>query len=216
MKATTFLFLAGCASTNAFITPTLPTSRTSSTMKMALGPLAQDMVGSDLEWPEFDPVGFTNTQNQAQIDWYRAAELKHGRVAMLASLGQIFQSFFHLPDPVFNQSGNPITALNQVYNERPLAFAQILLAIFACEALGAFQQAKPGAEPGNLGWDPLNLRADNPELWEKTQLRELKNGRLAMMAIAGMLVQEQLTGYGVIEQWNAGAINPFGDGKGAF
>ena len=133
MKATTFLFLAGCASTNAFITPTLPTSRTSSTMKMALGPLAQDMVGSDLEWPEFDPVGFTNTQNQAQIDWYRAAELKHGRVAMLASLGQIFQSFFHLPDPVFNQSGNPITALNQVYNERPLAFAQILLAIFACE-----------------------------------------------------------------------------------
>ena len=60
------------------------------------------------------------------------------------------------------------------------------------------------------------MRSDNPELWEKTQLRELKNGRLAMMAIAGMLVQEQLTGYGVIEQWNAGAINPFGDGKGAF
>merc|ERR1712023_189906 len=88
-----------------------------------------------------DPVGFTNTQNQAQIDWYRAA------------------------------------ALNQVYNERPLAFAQILLAIFACEALGAFQQAKPGAEPGNLGWDPLNLRADNPELWEKTQLRESSGGK---------------------------------------
>lgn len=69
---------------------------------------------------------------------------------------------------------------------------------------------------GDLGWDPLNLKSGDPEIYERVQLRELKNGRLAMIAIAGMLVQENLTGYGVIEQWTKGAINPFGDGKGFF
>lgn len=34
---------------------------------------------------------------------YRAAELKHGRIAMLAALGQIFQYYVQLGDPVFNQ-----------------------------------------------------------------------------------------------------------------
>lgn len=31
-----------------------------------------------------------------------------------------------------------------------------------------------------------------------------------------MLVQENLTGEGVIEQWIKGDINPFGDGRGFF
>ena len=34
---------------------------------------------------------------------YRAAELKHGRIAMLAALGQITQYYVRLGDPVFNQ-----------------------------------------------------------------------------------------------------------------
>ena len=34
---------------------------------------------------------------------YRAAELKHGRIAMLAALGQITQYYVRLGDPVFSQ-----------------------------------------------------------------------------------------------------------------
>jgi Chlorophyll A-B binding protein len=60
------------------------------------------------------------------------------------------------------------------------------------------------------GWDPLNLRPNDPETWEKVQTRELKNGRLAMLAIAAFLVQENLTGQGPIEQLVAGHISPFG------
>ena len=81
---------------------------------MKLGPGGDGLVGSDLELPEWDPLGFTNNQNQETIDWYRAAELKHGRVSMLAALGYIFQSFYHLPDPVFSQSAKPWEALQQV------------------------------------------------------------------------------------------------------
>ena len=37
-----------------------------------------------------------------------------------------------------------------------------------------------------------------------------------MLAIAGMLYTEYLTGNGVLEAWKIGAVNPFNDGVGAF
>lgn len=75
---------------------------------------------------------------------------------------------------------------------------------------------KDGAAPGDLGFDPLNLRPSDSEAWEKVQLRELKNGRLAMLASAGMLYTEFLTGNGVLEAYKIGAVSPFGDGLGIF
>lgn len=70
---------------------------------MKLQGAAQGLVGSDIEWPEFDPWGFTKDVSEEKVNWYRAAELKHGRIAMLAALGQIFQYYVRLNDPVFNQ-----------------------------------------------------------------------------------------------------------------
>ena len=75
---------------------------------------------------------------------------------------------------------------------------------------------KEGQAPGDLGFDPLNLRPTDPETWEKVQLRELKNGRLAMLAIAGSLYTESLTGNGFLEAWKINAISPFNDGQGIF
>lgn len=178
-------------------------------VKMALADGAQEIVGSDIEYPEFDPLGFTKNATPEQLTWYRMAELKHGRVCMLASLGQIVQYFHH---PVFPEGVNgdkPFAALNTMLTERPLAAAQIILAIFACEALGQFNQVKEGQEAGDLAFDPLGLKPSDPELLEKVQLRELKNGRLAMLAASGMLLQEFQSGTGVLEAWKIGAINPF-------
>ena len=57
---------------------------------------------------------------------------------------------------------------------------------------------------------------DDEEEFTKLQLKELKNGRLAMMAIMGQLIQEGLTKQGPIEQLLVGHISPFGDGQGFF
>ena len=43
---------------------------------------------------------------------------------------------------------------------------------------------------GNLGFDPLNLAPEDPDKYLRLQNKELSNGRLAMIAIAGMVAQE--------------------------
>ena len=182
---------------------------------MKLEGAGKDLVGSDIEFPEFDPAGFTKNADEEKMFWYRCAELKHGRVAMLATLGIISQYYIQLPDAVFSQGDKPFGALQQVLSDRPLAAAQILLAIFAVEALGQQRQTQTN-EPGNVGFDPLGSRPEDPDMWRKVQLRELKNGRLAMLGIAGMLYTEFLTGIGPLEAWKVGAVNPFGDGLGIF
>ena len=44
------------------------------------------------------------------------------------------------------------------------------------------------------GFDPLGLKPTNPLELKEMQTKELNNGRLAMIAIAGMVVQEIATG----------------------
>merc|ERR1712100_476647 len=43
----------------------------------------------------FDPLGFSTTVDAGKLLFYREVELKHGRVAMLASLGIVVGENFH-------------------------------------------------------------------------------------------------------------------------
>jgi len=159
----------------------------------------------------FDPLGFS--KNEENLYRYRAVELKHGRVAMLACLGTLVQTFVQLPDPVFNNP-RPLAALAQVWEQRPLAAIQIALVVGALE-LSVFRQDSQDA-PGQLNNFGAAFIPDDEEEFAKLQLKELKNGRLAMMAIIGQFVQEKLTGQGPIEQLLVGHASPFGDGQGYF
>lgn len=175
---------------------------------------AEGLVGSDVETSGiFDPLGLAKGKDEETLGWYRAAELKHGRVCMLASVGYIVQGFFHLPDGPFEAS-KPVDALIKVSTERPLAALQIGIAIAALEVLGASIQKY--TEPGDLKFDPFGIKPEDPEELAELQLKELKNGRLAMISTAGLAVQEYLTGQGAVEQLTSGHFSPFGDGQGAF
>merc|ERR1712232_1264631 len=44
--------------------------------------------------------------------------------------------------------------------------------------------------PGDLGFDPLGFKPKSPEAFRDMQTRELQNGRLAMLGVAGMCSQE--------------------------
>merc|ERR1711972_1184732 len=45
----------------------------------------------------FDPLGFSKVGDEAGFKNLRTAELKHGRVAMMASVGAVFQHYVQFP-----------------------------------------------------------------------------------------------------------------------
>merc|ERR1719491_2872809 len=180
---------------------------------------AADAVGrSDDSWVDvfdpnglgyFDPTGFTIGKTEKQVLAYREAELKHGRLSMLAALGFVVQEKFH---PLFGGDIDTPSAYalldDRIWDKVPVAgFAAILTSIFLLEAvssLSVFANQGRGLPddytPGDvfkpLGgtFDPLGLAPSDPVEFEVMQTKELNNGRLAMLAILGMFLQEIKTG----------------------
>jgi hypothetical protein len=84
------LVLALASSAAAFA----PTSQKSSSALRAV----EDMAGSTMPFKAFDPLGLATLGSDTTLAWFRAAELKHARVAMLATTGYIVQaSGIHFP-----------------------------------------------------------------------------------------------------------------------
>ena len=52
----------------------------------------------------------------------------------------------------------------------------------------------PAQLPGDLGFDPLGLKPTNDKDLKNIATKELNNGRLAMIGIAGMVAQELVSG----------------------
>ena len=57
-----------------------------------------DMAGFTAPFKGYDPLGLADLGSDETLAWFRAAELKHSRVAMLATSGYLFQAAgFHFP-----------------------------------------------------------------------------------------------------------------------
>mmetsp|Transcript_49045 Transcript_49045/g.76495 ORF Transcript_49045/g.76495 Transcript_49045/m.76495 type:complete len:236 (-) Transcript_49045:49-756(-) len=147
----------------------------------------------------FDPLGFTNF---VDLRWAREAEIKHGRVAMLAATGMIVQDLVVIPGFDVEFNGAAMMKLHDLAVKQG-AMQQLLLWIGLLEILTgipAIIQTLKGSErqPGDFGFDPLGC-AKNPDAFARRQLVELKNGRLAMIAVGGMVHHYLLVGRGPIE-----------------
>jgi hypothetical protein len=62
------------------------------------------------------------------------------------------------------------------------------------------KNAGPNYVAGDLGFDPFGVYPKEKEGQEWMQLAEIKNGRLAMIAIFAFAVQEFVTKMGVVDQ----------------
>jgi len=146
----------------------------------------------------WDPAGFSNDAGD-KIFAYRRAELKHGRICMLGSLGLIVQEKFH---PFFDAWGDG-PWVNSVANHfAPTAGKNFWPAFWIMAAgheLATAVADYDGKDVGDYGFDPLNLKPEDPEELVALQNKELNNGRLAMFAMEGAIVQEILTGKSVFD-----------------
>jgi len=147
----------------------------------------------------FDPLGFSNWLD---LRWAREAEIKHGRVAMLAATGMIVQDVYKFPGVQKTFGDAAMMKLHNLAVDQG-AMQQLLLWIGLLEILTgipAIIQTLKGSErqPGDFGFDPLGCGA-NPDTLARRQLTELKNGRLAMIAVGGMVHHYLLVGRGPIE-----------------
>lgn len=155
----------------------------------------------------FDPLGFTDGIDETEFQKLRVAELKHGRVAMLACLGYIVPYFAKLPGSLdlagdtFADVPNGLAALQAL---PPLGIAQIFLLAGALE-LGPFKERESNdgtfVAPGDYNFDPLDVLTKaaagsqfetGAEVKARKQAIELANGRLAMMGAAGFIVGDLL------------------------
>jgi hypothetical protein len=149
----------------------------------------------------FDPLDFCGEATEGKIKFYREVELKHGRVAMLASLGFLVGENFH---PLF---GGGIDVPSYIaFQETPLQtfWPAVILFISILEVFSVFSFNTPlGGEPwtirsdyenGDLGFDPLGLKPTDPAEFKEMATKELNNGRLAMIGMAGMVAQELVSG----------------------
>jgi hypothetical protein len=188
----------------------------SKTSCSSLKAFAEDLPGALAPVGFFDPLGFAEKADANTLKRYREAELTHGRVAMLAVLGFLVGEKVEGSSFLFDAqvSGPAITHIPQV----PEGFwALLLLSIGAAEQYRAEKGwvdpsevpvdqpglLRPEYIPGDLGFDPLGLKPEDPEEFKVMQTKELQNGRLAMLAAAGFLAQEAVDGKGIVEHLQA-------------
>jgi len=174
------------------------------------GPKVLEGTGGPFPEDCWDPAGLTKGKDDETLRYYRAAELKHGRVAMVACLGWFHTAAGWHPigdGAVRSQiSDDPLIAAQQL----PVAgWLQIFFTIMSLEWLTTFICKAPEEKPWDvLGVSDLIADEEYPE-WKNQKMRELNNGRLAMVAIIGLIAQDAYTGQFFGEIQNICAVRWF-------
>lgn len=145
----------------------------------------------------FDPLRISD---YFPMDYLRESELKHGRICMLAWLGFVAVDMGVRVYPVPEGWGGLTAATAHDTTVASGALGQVLLFTSLLEMLsyiGVSQMLQgSGRAPGDFGFDPLSLYPKTEDKQKEMQLKEIKNGRLAMLAFGGVVTQSVLTGHG--------------------
>jgi len=162
--------------------------------------LSMMVEGASAPFGFWDPAGLSKLGTPATQAWFKAAELKHSRVAMAATVGWIVNEAGIVFDGniatgvPFSSLGKGVQAWENVPDAGKL---QIILAAGAIEFASEAKQphymrgGRPGQTAGPFGlrlWDPLNYNGGMDEETKATKRQmEVNNGRLAMIGAASFV-----------------------------
>jgi len=157
----------------------------------------------------FDPLRLA--KNREELFYFREAEIKHARLAMLAAVGWPLSELWDRKiaiyldlSPMLDASDRVPSLLNGGLDRVSPKFWGFCLGLSAAIDLYGIQRSRsdiPGYIPGDLEFDPLGFYRDKGEEEKRRlQLAEIKHGRLAMMAVVGYAVQEAVKREGVVDE----------------
>jgi len=215
----------GSARTSVVTHATSPNPRKTPDSALAY---AESLPGITDPFPDiFDPANLIaradgGVRPVEEIKRWREAEITHGRVSMLAALGFLvgeqlenFPIFLNVDGHV---TGPAINHFQQVEARGAIFWEPVLLGIALCESYRVsvgwanpvseqFNTLRDDYSPGELGFDPLGL-LNNASEEDKLDLqnKELNNGRLAMIGIAGFVAQELVDGQTILGHFGDSSV----------
>ena len=154
----------------------------------------------------FDPLGFAKSESDLMN--YREAEVKHARLAMLAAAGWPLSELFDkkialaLGSEPLLEGGNRVPSLlnGGLGKISPAYWVGCIGLAAIIDIFGTLRMKgdKEGYLPGDFG---LRLGYPSDEAGQnRMQLSEIKNGRLAMIAVFGFAIQEFVSKQGVVDE----------------
>ena len=147
----------------------------------------------------FDPLGLSENKEPIEFKKIQESELKHSRVAMLASLGLLVQDRFH---PLFGLGdkmiGEPIYHFQIVASQYPLFVPLVIASIGLIEGFNIYKgweivspdkiaNLREDYVVGDLGLNPFQF---TEEQFYDMRTKELNHGRLAMIATLILVLQQ--------------------------
>jgi len=150
------------------------------------------------------PPQWEDVEGLPTLYWMREAELKHGRVAMLAWTGWLAADGafgpvpFRFPGAVYHDVSSSFEAHDVMVSQGSLGFMLFAIAFieFCTSAvLVEVGKGESDREAGDFKLDPLQfLKGKSKEEVDTMKLKELQNGRAAMLAFSGVVTQAALGG----------------------
>jgi hypothetical protein len=155
------------------------------------------------------PFGFAGS-DKATLMNMREAELKHCRLAMLAVVGWPLAELFDKPiadaaglPTALTKSGASPSFLNGGLENIDIAYwvaVAALAGIVELENMKVKDEKGKAYVAGDCGFDPIGFLPTDKAGQMEMMTKELKHGRIAMMAVLGFAAQEALFGTPVVAE----------------
>lgn len=162
----------------------------------------------------FDPLGFSKSKKT--LFWMREAEIKHGRLAMLAAIGWPLSELLHKNlayafnlDSILASGDRAPSILNGGLTSS-YAYSMLITSIIVAGLIEKKITSSPDFywnneksskyNPGDIGFDPFKLYDSMNGNRKSMETAEIKHGRLAMLAVVSYVAQEALYGTPIIQQ----------------
>merc|ERR1719440_1659910 len=153
----------------------------------------------------FDPLGFAD--NPQNLQFYAQAEIKHARLAMLCAAGWPLSELFHKglaeaggAEPMLASGGRAPSVLNGGIFDHSNGLIGLAALVGTAAAVEILSETDGQIEtPGDFGFDPLGMYGKTTAEQKAMRTKEIKNGRVAMMAVLAYVGAEAMTGKPVTE-----------------